>query len=227
MLYIIPSPIGNLEDFTYRAVKLIPTLDYLLCEDTRKTRVLLQHYFPDTYRSVKLLPFHEKNETEKLSKVMDLLELNCKVGLISDAGTPTISDPGYRLVHECREKKLDVIALPGPSAVTTALSGCGLPSDRFTFIGYLPKKQGDIARLLTPLSEGRKLMGTIIAYESPIRLFDSLKLIQTIFGNIHIVIARELTKMFETYYSGNISEVTTELGKSIKGEITILFNLNE
>lgn len=226
MLFIIPSPIGNLDDFTYRAVKVIPTLEYLLCEDTRKTRVLLNHYFTDG-KLPKLLPFHENNEIDKQAKAIELLEMGLTIGLISDAGTPTISDPGFRLIRECRSRGIKAIALPGPSAITTALSASGLPTDRFTFIGYLPKKPGDVDRLLTPLLENRKLMGTIIAYESPNRLLLSLKQMQKIFGDVTIVVAREITKLFETYYFGTISEVVMQLGNTIKGEITILVNLNE
>lgn len=226
MLYIIPSQIGNLDDITYRAIKLIPTLDYLLCEDTRKTRILLDRYFPNGTK-VKVLPYHEKNEKEKLTKVLELLAMELKVGLISDAGTPTISDPGYRLIHECRNKNIPLVALPGASAVITALSASGLPTDRFTFIGYLPKKSGDIDRMLLPLFENSKYMGTIIAYESPHRLVDSLNRAKNIFGDVQVVVAREITKMFETYYSGKISEVVEKLGDNIKGEITLLFNLNE
>ncbi len=213
ILYVIGGPIGNLEDITLRALKVLRSLDVLLCEDTRRTRIIL-----DKYRiKVKTLSYNEHNEIKRIPEVMELLEAGHKVGIMSDAGTPCISDPGYRLVREARKQGFKVSPVPGPSAVVAALSVSGLPTDSFTFEGFLPRKKGKRRKKLQELAEERR---TVVIYESVHRIERLLEELQEIFGDREVCLARELTKLHEEVLFGKLSEVREKL-KTVKGEFVI------
>jgi 16S rRNA (cytidine1402-2'-O)-methyltransferase len=195
-LYIVATPIGNLEDITHRAVRILAEVDLIAAEDTRHSQKLLQHYAITT----RLVSLHDHNENQRAKQLIDKLQLGESIALISDAGTPLISDPGYGLVSQCREAQLNVVPLPGPCAAITALCAAGLATDRFKFEGFLPVKavarQQAVQRLLTETS-------TSVFYESPRRIADTVKLVITELGEQRqMVLAKELTKTFETFYSG-------------------------
>lgn len=216
MLYLVATPIGNLKDISFRAIEALRTCDHILCEDTRTSSYLLKHYEIDT----PLKSFHQFNEASREEQVIADLVNGKNIALITDAGTPCISDPGYRLVKRCREEGLEVTSLPGACAAVTALSGSGLPSEKFQFIGFLPKKQGQLEETLidTLLYEG-----TTISYESPHRLVDTLKIIQRLAPNAQICVCRELTKKFEEYQFGSVDQVLDHyLAAPPKGEIVLL-----
>lgn len=200
-LYIVPTPIGNLADISERAITVLRQVQAIAAEDTRHSGQLLQHLGVRN----ELFALHEHNERQRTEAVMQRLRSGDSIALISDAGTPLISDPGYVLVQQCRAAGLKVVALPGPCAITTALSGAGLPTDRFSFEGFLPAKGQQRRKVLQALiSEPR----TMVFYESPHRIVDSLADLLTVFGaERQLVLARELTKQFETYLSGSIAEV--------------------
>src|SRR3989344_3319200 len=194
ILYIISTPIGNLKDITLRAREVLKTVDYILCEDTRVTGKLLHHY----EISKKLVSFNDFSEEAKTPVVIKGLLSGQVVALVSDAGTPLISDPGYKLVRECIHQGIAIESIPGPSSVITALTVSGLPPDKFTFVSYLPKKDVKRKSFLEDLKKGREIVkSTIIIFESPYRLIKSLEDIKQIFGDIEIVVCRELTKMHE------------------------------
>lgn len=220
MLYIIPTPIWNLEDITYRAVRTLWEVDYIACEDTRTSGVLLKHYDIPT----PTLSYHSHSGKAKLDKILDMLENEKDVALISDAGTPGISDPGYALVTAALEKWYEVTALPGPSAVITALSASGLSSHHFLYLGFLPIKKGR-QTLLTRISENKN--ETVVIYESVHRIERTLSDLEKYFWAEHqMVIGRELTKKFEEYVRGSISEVReyfSQNNSKIKWEFVILF----
>ena len=193
ILYLVSTPIGNLEDITLRAKRILGEVDIIACEDTRKTGVLLVKLNIPRKR---LLSYYEENELRRIPEIVRLLKEGKNVALVSNAGTPTISDPGFKLVRECLIQGIKVEPIPGPSAILTALVSSGLPTDKFLFLGYLPKKQGKRKKLL----ENCKLSAvhyTLIFYESPHRLIETLKDLQEIFGDIEIVLCRELTKIYE------------------------------
>lgn len=195
-LFIIATPIGNLEDITHRALRVLAEVDLIAAEDTRHSQKLLQHYSIST----RLISLHDHNENQRAKQLIDKLNLGENIALISDAGTPLISDPGYSLVSQCREAQANVVPLPGPCAAITALCAAGLPTDKFKFEGFLPvkavAKQQSLQRLLTETS-------TCVFYESPRRVVDTVKQIVAELGdNRKMVLAKELTKTFETFYSG-------------------------
>lgn len=199
-LFIVPTPIGNLSDISHRALKVLAEVDLIAAEDTRHSLKLLQHYDIQT----KLISLHDHNETQRATQLIAKLQQGQNVALISDAGTPLISDPGYSLVNQCRAAGLIVIPLPGPCAAITALSAAGLPTDRFCFEGFLPvkmqaKHQALAALLLEP--------ATSVFYESPRRIAQTLGDIVEVLGTERdVVLAKELTKTFETFYSGTAGE---------------------
>jgi len=196
-LYVVATPIGNLEDITHRALRILAEVDLIAAEDTRHSQRLLQHYDIST----RLTSLHDHNESQRAIQLIEKLRLGQNIALISDAGTPLISDPGYGLVNQCRDAGLTVVPLPGPCAAITALCAAGLATDRFKFEGFLPvkamAKQQALQRLLTETS-------TSVFYESPRRVADTVKLIVAELGeNRQMVVAKELTKAFETFYSGS------------------------
>ena len=216
ILYIVSTPIGNLDDITLRALKTLRHVDLIAAEDTRRTRKLLSHFDIHT----PLVSYFEHNELKKLDKLLSHMKRGKEIALVSDAGTPGISDPGYRLVQQAIESGIPVIPIPGPSAVIAAMSISGLPTDSFTFAGFLPKKGGKRRKLLEKLGD---LDGTSILYESPHRLMRTLEDLLEVCGDRQIVITRELTKAFEETTRGTIREVINTLeGRRIKGEVTIV-----
>jgi 16S rRNA (cytidine1402-2'-O)-methyltransferase len=193
-LYIVATPLGNIGDITYRAVEILKNVDLIAAEDTRHSGKLLSYY----QISKPTFPLHDHNERQRGSVLIEKIKAGQSVALISDAGTPLISDPGYHLVNECREAGVDVVPVPGACAAITALSAAGLPSDRFSFEGFLPVKEKAKTEKLTALAEETQ---TMIFYESPRRMQDTVKHIINIMGaERKLVVARELTKLFESFY---------------------------
>ena len=219
-LFVVATPIGNLEDMTIRAVRVLKEAGLIAAEDTRHTKKLLTHFAVDT----PLTSYHEHNEREKAGFIVEKLLSGTDVALVSDAGTPGISDPGYRLVGLAVEKGIRIIPVPGASAIISLVSVSGLPTDEFTFKGFLPSKEGELKRLLQGL-KGRA--ATTIFYESPRRLRRSLELVFETLGDIHVVIGRELTKIHEEVIRGRVSEVLAGLSEGIKGEVTLILRTED
>jgi 16S rRNA (cytidine1402-2'-O)-methyltransferase len=215
-LYMVATPIGNLEDITFRAIRLLKDVDLIAAEDTRHSRILLSAYDIAT----PLISLHEHNEKERSAQIISKIQDGMSVAYISDAGTPCISDPGFRLVNDALAEKIHVVPVPGPSALITALSVCGFPADQFLFCGFLPPRENRRRPFLENIRDEEK---TIIFYESPARLIDALKDVLDVLGDRQMVLARELTKRFEEVKRGLISDVMsrTPVGK-IKGECTII-----
>ncbi len=215
-LYLVSTPIGNLEDVTLRALKVLKEVDVIAAEDTRRTKILLRHYGIER----PTLSFFEGNESRRTEEILELLGKGKDVALLCDAGTPTISDPGYRLVRAARQEGIRVVPIPGPSAVIAALSASGLPTDSFSFFGFLPPKGSKRKRRLQEIARSRS---TVILFESPRRLSETLKDLFQYCGNRRIVIARELTKLHEEFLSGELPEIIEEIKeRSLKGEVTIV-----
>ena len=217
-LYIVSTPIGNLEDITLRALRILKEADLIAAEDTRHTGLLLRHFSIRT----PLTSYFEGNEMKKREFILSKLRQGDWIALVSDAGTPGISDPGYRLIRLAIENEIPVIPIPGPSAVITALSVSGLPTDAFLFKGFLPNKSKKRRDLLSQLEEARE---TLIFYESPHRIYETLMDILEILGDREIVFTRELTKIYEEVLRGKVSEIRTQIGeKKLKGEITLIIS---
>lgn len=218
-LYIVPTPIGNLGDMSSRAIEVLQQVALIACEDTRHSGKLLSHFGITT----KTTALHDHNERARAQWIVEQLAAGQSVALISDAGTPLISDPGYHLVSHVRQSGFNVIPLPGPCAAITALSASGLPSDRFTFEGFLPSKEKARADKLLALKEDPR---TLIFYESPHRIEHSLTtMVEVLGGERHVVMAREVTKTFETFLSGPVSEVLAKVSSDPnqqKGEIVLM-----
>lgn len=215
-LYIVATPIGNLEDMTYRAVRILKEVKLIAAEDTRTSRVLTNHFEIET----PMTSYHEHNKLNKLDSILDTLN-SSDVALISDAGTPGISDPGYELIHEAIKRGYPVVPIPGANAAITALVASGLATDSFTFIGFLPKKQNARRDILQSLKNERR---TLIAYESPHRVADTLGQVAAILGDERqVCIARELTKKFEEFWRGTAKEAVQHFNnENPKGEVTLL-----
>lgn len=215
-LFLIPTPIGNLEDITLRAIRILKSVDTILAEDTRTSGKLLKHYQIET----KQQSYHAFNEHQVLEGLIRRLKGGEKMALISDAGTPAISDPGFLLVRECLTQDIAVECLPGATALIPALVQSGLPADRFVFEGFLPHKKGRQTRLQQLAEEER----TVVLYESPHRLLKSLQQFAEYFGETRKAsVSRELTKLYEETVNGTINELITYFSKSkIKGEIVIV-----
>jgi len=218
-LYIVATPIGNFSDITYRAIETLQQVDLVAAEDTRHSGKLLSHY------QIKkpMFPLHDHNERERGKVLIEKIKSGLSVALISDAGTPLISDPGYHLVNECRAAGVDIVPIPGPSAVITALSAAGLPTDRFSFEGFLPaKEKGKQDKLMALMEETR----TMVFYESPRRIQDTVQQIVNILGSERkLVIARELTKTFESFYALTAGEMVDFLNldsNHCRGEFVLM-----
>lgn len=222
VLFVVATPIGNLGDLSPRAREVISSADIICAEDTRSVAKLLG----GALASGRLLSYHDHNEQQRTPQIIEELSRGAKVALISEAGTPCVSDPGYRLIKAAREQRLKVQGIPGPSAALTALSISGLPSDRFTFIGFLPQKEG---RKRKVLEEIRTADHTYIAYESPHRVLKTLKLFEELLPEARILFARELTKLHEESLSGSASELLRELEsrQAIKGEIVLVISARQ
>lgn len=217
-LYIVPTPIGNMEDITLRALRILKEVDWVLCEDTRTTRNLL-HYYQIQQRTV---AYHIHNEHKQLAAIVDLIRESTAVALTSDAGTPGISDPGFLLLRECIRQGIAVECLPGATAFVPALINSGFPSDSFYFHGFLPHKKGK-ETLLRKFAETDT---SIIFYESPYRLIKTLEMMETLFPSDRpISISRELTKIHEETFRGTIAEALKYFGsKTVKGEIVVVIS---
>lgn len=215
-LYLVPTPIGNLQDFTYSAVEVLNTVDLILAEDTRTSSKLLKHY----NISKPLTAFHQHNEHKSLDKIIDKLNSGSTIALVSDAGTPGISDPGFLLVRACVENNIDVECLPGATAFVPALVSSGFPCDKFVFEGFLPHKKGRQTRLKLLQEENR----TIVFYESPHRLLKTLHQFKEYFGDERkIAVCRELTKIHEEVIRGTAEELINYYNaNTLKGEIVII-----
>ncbi|HEY2962786.1 MAG TPA: 16S rRNA (cytidine(1402)-2'-O)-methyltransferase [Pyrinomonadaceae bacterium] len=219
ILYLVATPIGNLADITYRALQVLRDVDLIACEDTRHTRKLLQHYSVDK----KTVSYHEHNEQQRAAELIELLKQGSSIAVVSDAGTPAISDPGFRLVRAAVENGINVVPIPGPSALISALIAAGLPTDEFFFGGFLPARSS--ARRAR-LSELRSVPGTLIFYEAPHRLAASLKDAYEILGEREAVVARELTKLHEEIRRGRLSELVEHYSNAEqpRGEIVLLID---
>ncbi len=215
-LYLVPTPLGNLEDITLRAIRILREADLILAEDTRKTSILLKHHGI----VAKMMPHHAFNEHRELISVIEKLKGGQVIALVSDAGTPGISDPGFLLVRECIRENIEVECLPGPTAFIPALVNSGLPCDRFYFEGFLPHKKGRQTRL----SELAQIEATIVIYESPFRLVKTLEQLAEVFGNERKAsVSRELTKIHEETVRGTLAELAAHYSdKTVKGEIVII-----
>ncbi len=217
MLYVVSTPIGNLEDITYRAVRVLGEADLIACEDTRQTRKLLDRY--GIHKPA--ISYHEHNEAERTEDLLARLVAGEVIALVSDAGTPLVSDPGYRLVKAAIEAGITVQTIPGPSAALAALAASGLPTDAFHFDGFLPPKPGQRAKTLEALADEH---ATLIFYEAPHRILETLEAVEQVLGNRPVVVARELTKIHEEFLRGTAAEIRAQLSgrDSVKGEITLL-----
>jgi len=218
MLYIVSTPIGNLSDISLRAIEVLKNCDVILAEDSRQSRKLLDFL---KIKGKKIEPYYEQVEEQKLAMVAGMLEKNMEVVLLTDAGTPLVSDPGFKLVNMCRKKDYQLTAIPGPVAAINALVLSGFPMDKFIFLGFLPKKKGKRIKIL----EEYKTKGAKVVYESPKRLMELLKNIEEVYGrNSRICVCREMTKKFEEVKIDLVDELLEYYeGKSSKGEITVVF----
>jgi len=221
-LYVVSTPIGNLEDITYRAVRILKEVDWIACEDTRTTRRLLDHYGI----SKPTVSYHEHNEAGRAAELIARIEQGESGALVSDAGTPLLSDPGYRLVHAAAEAGVRVEALPGPSALLAALVVSGLPTDRFLFAGFFPAKQGQRRHLLESLAGEA---ATLVFYEAPHRITETLEDIAAVLGQRHIAVARELTKIHEETLRGTADEIRESLiaREAVRGEFVVMIGKAE
>ena len=219
-LFVVGTPIGNLEDITLRAISTLQNVDLILAEDTRNSKKLLSAHNIDT----KMMSYHEHSNEKETKRIISLLLDGKNLALISDAGTPTISDPGYGLIRDCIKKEIRIIPIPGASAITTAMSVSGLPSDSFTFFGFLPQKKGRIKKIKELLN----VDNTIILFESPFRLEKTLNQLKEYLGNRSVVVGRELTKLYEEIIRGNLEDIIKYFSKSkVKGEIVIMIGKDD
>ncbi len=219
-LYIVSTPIGNLADITYRAVEILKTVDIIAAEDTRRSRILLSNYDIKT----KMISYYEHNKYQKIQKITENLLSGHQVAVITDAGTPAISDPAYKLVRQAIKVGCNIESIPGPSAVLASLVSSGLPTDRFIFEGFLPPKKGRKKRLENFINES----GTIIIYENTLRLNRTIKQILDIIGDRPAVICRELTKIHEEKIRGTLSSLLDLLNrKKLKGECVLLIGKDD
>ena len=220
-LYLVATPIGNLADITHRALQVLSDVDLIACEDTRHTHKLLNHYGINT----KTISYHEHNEQQRATELIDRLKQGTNVAVVSDAGTPSISDPGFRLVRAAIENEIVVVPVPGPSALITALIAAGLPTDEFFFAGFLPSRTNARCARLTEL---QSIPGTLIFYEAPHRLAQTLADAYQILGEREAVVARELTKLHEEIRRGLLSKLAADYAEKtdIRGEIVVLIDRN-
>jgi len=220
-LYLVATPIGNLADITHRALQILSDVDLIACEDTRHTHKLLNHYGITT----KTISYHEHNEQQRAAELIDRLKQGTNIAVVSDAGTPSISDPGFRLVRAAIENEIVIVPVPGPSALIAALIAAGLPTDEFFFAGFLPSRTS--ARR-TRLTELQSIPGTLIFYEAPHRLAATLADAYEILGEREAVVARELTKLHEEIRRGLLSKLTADYTEKtdIRGEIVVLIDRN-
>lgn len=220
MLYIIATPIGNLKDITLRTLGTLENVEYLLCEDTRNTGLLLSNL--GIKNKPKLISFYDEVEDQKIPEIINLLKDNKEVGLVTDAGTPIISDPGWKLIKKCQFLGINYTALPGACAAINAAVLSGLPVGRFCFLGFLPKKDGERKKILEKYKE---IDGAKIVYESPFRLIKLIEELKLIYDEkINVSVCREMTKKFEEVVNGSPSEILEKISpKNLKGEFVVIF----
>ena len=215
-LFVVGTPIGNLEDITLRAIRILKEVDLIACEDTRRTQQLLNHYQIHT----PTLSYHEHNEMTRAPELVIKLAEGENIALVSDAGMPVVSDPGFRLVHLAVRHAIPVIPVPGASAFVAALAASGLPVDKFRFLGFLPPKKAARRRTLEAHTTATR---TLVFYEAPHRILEMLRDVREILGDREVVLAREVTKVHEDFWRGTVSVLLERLkGKAIKGEITLM-----
>ena len=218
-LYVVGTPIGNLEDITLRAIRILKEVDLIACEDTRRTQKLLNVYKIQT----PTVSYHEHNEMTRAPELIIQMEEGSSIALVTDAGMPVVSDPGFRLVHLAVRHSIPVVPVPGASAFVAALAASGLPVDKFRFLGFLPSKKGERRKALEELKDATR---TLVFYEAPHRLLEMLKDAREILGEREIVIAREVTKVHEEFVRGTIGTAIEYLKRRpVKGEITVLIGL--
>lgn len=216
VLYVVGTPIGNLEDVTLRALRVLREVRLIAAEDTRETRKLLSHFGITTA----LTSYFEHNKLQKLDYLLGVLRSGSDVAVVSDAGMPGISDPGYELIREALKAGVRVIPVPGPSAVLTALAVSGLPTDQFVYLGFLPRRPAERRRALVEVAVERR---TLVAFESPHRVLDALRDAQEVLGDRPVAVASELTKLFEEVHRGPVSEVREQMARSVvRGEYTLV-----
>lgn len=227
ILYIVATPIGNLQDITLRAIKVLSTVDIIACEDTRKTGILLHQILREETKP-RLISYYEQNELQRIPEIITGFKNGLNIALVSDAGTPAISDPGFKLIRECIKEGVNVVSIPGPSSVISALVSSGLPTDKFLFLGYPPRKPGHRKSLFENVKSVSLLIkSTVIFFEAPHRIARTLEELKGTFGDIDIVIARELTKIHEEIRREKISTSIEHFSKvNPKGEFVLLFNLS-
>jgi 16S rRNA (cytidine1402-2'-O)-methyltransferase len=229
-LFIVATPIGNLQDITLRALDTLKSVDFIACEDTRKASILIKHFFKTSEKQMydKLFSYYEETEFKKIPQVINLLLNGKNVALISDAGTPAISDPGFKLIRECIKNSIKVVSIPGATSLISSLVVSGLPTDKFTFLGFLPQKPGHRIKLLQNVKISlQNLSTTVIFFESPHKLLKTLEDLKSVFGNISITVVREQTKIHEEIVTDTIELVINKFKKGVKGELVILFNVKE
>jgi 16S rRNA (cytidine1402-2'-O)-methyltransferase len=215
-LYLVATPIGNLEDITLRALRILKEVDLIACEDTRQTQKLLNHYGIGK----RLVSYHEHNEMTRAPELVIELEQGARAALVSDAGMPVISDPGHRLVTMCLRHRIPIVPIPGPSALVAALAASGMPTEEFLFLGFLPARAGERRRALTGLAAQSR---TLVFYEAPHRIVDTLKDALAVLGPRPAVIAREVSKLHEEFLRGNLEELLERIRrKPPRGEMTLL-----
>ena len=210
-LYVVATPIGNLSDITFRAVDILKKVPFILAEDTRESKKLLERYKIET----QLVSYRDENHKKVLEKILEKLNMGLDLALISDAGTPLISDPGYKLVKHLRENDFEVISIPGATALTSALSVSGLPTDRFVFFGFLPKSKSRREKII---AEYKDLHNTLVFYESPKRLTAFLETIKNLLGDVKMFLAKDISKLREEYFYGTVSEIENVLNERNFGE---------
>jgi 16S rRNA (cytidine1402-2'-O)-methyltransferase len=216
MLYLVSTPIGNLEDITLRALRILKEVSLIAAEDTRQTRKLLSHHKISTDTT----SFNDLNKESRSRQLIEMMRCGKDIAIVSDAGTPGISDPGFFLVRECVRAGIKIVPVPGPTAMISALVCSGLPTDRFTFYGFIPKKPGQKENFLKEIAAKEE---TIVFYESPYRILKTLEAMATLLPSHQVVIGRELTKMFEEFVRGSPSEVLAHFkAKPIKGEFVVM-----
>ncbi len=218
-LYVVATPIGNLEDISLRALRILREVDLIAAEDTRRTRALLAKYGIPTPTT----SYFEQNKLRRGPELVARLRAGASVALVTDAGTPGVSDPGFHIVRLAREAGVAVVPIPGPSAVVAALSAAGVPADRFVFEGFLPARRG---RRLSRLRALQALERPVVLYESPRRVVETLEVVEEVFGPVEVVLAREVTKQFEEFRRGTPAELRASLaaGGAVRGEVTLIVN---
>lgn len=236
-LYLVATPIGNLDDITIRALKVLFTVDGIACEDTRKTGQMLkllrtryQKFLVDEKIEIpdqRVISYYEQNEFRRIPEIVTALKNGLNIALVTDAGTPAVSDPGFRLVTECLKESIKIVPIPGASSVLTALVASGLPPDKFVFIGYPPHKEGKRKQLYANLLKAKEhLSSTVIMFEAPHKLSKTLSEMESVFGDIEVVIARELTKVHEEFRRELLSAHKEHFFKTKpRGEFVLLFHM--